>query len=60
MTSIDSSATLFHCWRHDPVESARRIFASIVRKGFLLTTTNAGALDKFIVRDGKMSSARSK
>jgi hypothetical protein len=47
------NALLFHCWRHEPLEQARRIFTSIVNKGFLLTTTNAGALDSFVVRDGR-------
>jgi hypothetical protein len=47
-----TGSILFHCWRHDPIERARKILGSIVTKGFLLTTTNAGALDSFTVRDG--------
>jgi hypothetical protein len=35
------------------LDHARKIFASIVKKGLLLTTTNAGALDSFTVRDGE-------
>ena len=48
-----TGSILFHCWRHDPLDRARKIFSSIVEKGLLLTTTNAGSLDAFTVRDGE-------
>jgi hypothetical protein len=53
MTAAHTGSILFHCWRHDPSERARKIFASIVKKGLLLTTTNAGALDAFTVRNSE-------
>jgi abortive phage resistance protein AbiGi (putative antitoxin) len=53
MTGEHTGSVLFHCWRHDPPERARAILSSIVRNGFLLTTTNRGALDGFVVRDGE-------
>ncbi len=51
--SAHTGSILFHCWRHEPLDKARRVFLSIVKKGLLLTTTNAGALDSFTVRDGE-------
>jgi hypothetical protein len=53
MTGEHTGSILFHCWRHDPPERARATLASIVEKGFLLTTTNHGGLDTFTVRDGE-------
>ncbi len=35
------------------MDRARKIFSSIIKRGLLLTTTNAGALDGFTVRDGE-------
>lgn len=43
---------LFHFWQEEPRDRARKIFISIMTRGFLLTTTNRGALDSFTVRDG--------
>jgi hypothetical protein len=53
MEAEHTGSILFHCWRHDPSDRARQIFASVVKRGFLLTVTNAGALDGFTVRDGE-------
>jgi hypothetical protein len=52
MAGEHTGSVLFHCWNHEPTERARKILASIVERGLLLTTTNEGALDKFTIRDG--------
>jgi hypothetical protein len=53
MKGEHTGSVLFHCWRHAPADRARSILSSIVKNGLLLTTTNAGALDGFEIRDGE-------
>lgn len=47
-----SHSIIFHCWRSNDVDAARRIFQSISRNGLLLTT-NATTLDTFGIDRGQ-------
>jgi len=52
MNASKPSSILCHCWRHDDVDQARRVFDSICRTGLLLTT-NGTRLDTFGIDRGE-------